>query len=246
MLILVLNQKESACLLSSDFRSENPLTQTRTFHTRNRYAQPKKTDKMKKLLVLKASEDIEQAEIDNIVNQILLYKIKSDVFEINSLSDLKQALQNGTKYDYIYLATHGCDTDFGNISGSLNVTWIQFAALICASECNKPGSIFLHSCCRGGLNQVAWKMFHCCENIEFICGPRNNILPVDLVISFNLFLFHREVRNLDPVVCADKVRQAIDVRLVCYDRLDIEVDPAYMQHCELISDEVIEAFNEMD
>jgi len=34
MLVLVLNQKESACLLSSDFRSENPLTQTRTFHTR--------------------------------------------------------------------------------------------------------------------------------------------------------------------------------------------------------------------
>jgi len=39
MLILVLNQKESACLLSSDFRSENPRTQTRTFHTRNRSMQ---------------------------------------------------------------------------------------------------------------------------------------------------------------------------------------------------------------
>jgi hypothetical protein len=39
MLILVLNQKESACLLSSDFRSENPPTQTRTFHTRKRYLQ---------------------------------------------------------------------------------------------------------------------------------------------------------------------------------------------------------------
>ena len=37
MLILVLNQKESACLLSSDFRSENPLTQTRTFHIQTRY-----------------------------------------------------------------------------------------------------------------------------------------------------------------------------------------------------------------
>jgi len=34
---LVLNRKESACLLSSDFRSENPLTQTRTFHTQNRW-----------------------------------------------------------------------------------------------------------------------------------------------------------------------------------------------------------------
>ena len=39
MLILVLNQRESGCLLSSDFRSENPLTQTRTFHTRNRWQQ---------------------------------------------------------------------------------------------------------------------------------------------------------------------------------------------------------------
>ncbi len=36
MLILVLNQWESACLLSSDFRSENPLTQTRTFHIQTR------------------------------------------------------------------------------------------------------------------------------------------------------------------------------------------------------------------
>jgi len=43
MLILVLNQKENVCLLSSDFHSENPLTQTRTFHTQNRYLQAKKT-----------------------------------------------------------------------------------------------------------------------------------------------------------------------------------------------------------
>ena len=41
MLILVLNQKEGACLLSSDFRSENPLTQTRTFHTQTRWQQAK-------------------------------------------------------------------------------------------------------------------------------------------------------------------------------------------------------------
>ncbi|GGG60745.1 hypothetical protein GCM10010976_34330 [Bizionia arctica] len=33
---LVLNQSESAYLLSSDFRSENPLTQARTFHIQNR------------------------------------------------------------------------------------------------------------------------------------------------------------------------------------------------------------------
>ena len=39
MLILVLNQRESACLLSSDFHSENPQTPTRTFHTRKRCKQ---------------------------------------------------------------------------------------------------------------------------------------------------------------------------------------------------------------
>lgn len=89
-------------------------------------------------------------------------------------------------------------------------------------------------------------MFHCCENIEFICDPRNNISPLDLVISFNLFLYHREVRDLDPVVCADKVRQAVDIRLVCYDRLDIEVEPAYIQHCELIADDVMKAFDDID
>src|SRR5690606_31275606 len=48
---LVLNRKESACLLSSDFHSENPQTQTRTFHTRNRY-QTVENRTMKQLLSL--------------------------------------------------------------------------------------------------------------------------------------------------------------------------------------------------
>jgi hypothetical protein len=197
---------------------------------------------MKKLLVLVASEDIEEAEVKNITSQIELYGISSDRFDIKSKEDLTNALYNGSKYDYIYLATHGCDTTFGNVSGSLDVTWIEFAAMICKSECNKDGTIFLHSCCRGGLNQVAWKMFNCCNHIEFVCGPRNNISPLDLITAFNLFLFHVEVRKLDPVVAADKVRLAIDVRLVCYDRLDTEVEPAYLNHCELIEKEVEEAF----
>ncbi len=198
---------------------------------------------MKKLLVLVASEDIEEAEVKNITSQIELYGIESDRFDIKTKENLSAALHNGSKYDYIYLATHGCDMNFGNVSGSLDVTWIEFAAMICMSECNKEGTIFLHSCCRGGLNQVAWKMFTCCNHIEFVCGPRNNISPLDLITAFNLFLFHVEVRNLDPVVAADKVRIAIDVRLVCFDRLDTEVDPAYLNHCELIEEDVQRAFS---
>jgi len=199
---------------------------------------------MKRLLIIKASCDVSEPELQNIVSQVELYGIETDRFEVTSKEELKEALNNGNEYDYIYLATHGCDTSFGNVSGTLEVTWIQFAALVCSSGCNKDGSVFLHSCCRGGLNQVAWQMFTCCNHIEFVCGPRNNITPVDLITAFNLFLFHVEVRNLDPVVAADKVRDAIDVRLVCYDRLDTEVDPAYLKHCELIKDDVDNAFNE--
>jgi hypothetical protein len=43
MLILVLNQKESACLLSSNLSTENPLTQTRAFHT-NRFSKQLKNE----------------------------------------------------------------------------------------------------------------------------------------------------------------------------------------------------------
>jgi hypothetical protein len=199
----------------------------------------------KKLLILKASEDIHKLEIENIINQVSIYGVESEMFDIKDYNDLKSALTNGQKYDYVYLATHGCDINFGNISGSLNVTWYDFGALICASNCNKPGSIFLHSCCRGGLNQVAYKMFNCCGNIDYICGPRNNINPIDLIMSFNLFLYFKEVRGLDPVVCAEKVKSSIDIRLVCYDRLDVEAEPAYLNHCELTIDKISEAFTNL-
>ena len=197
---------------------------------------------MKKMLILVASEDINEAEVKNISSQIEMYGIESDRFDIKSEQDLFDALTNGNDYEYIYLATHGCDTNFGCISGALDITWIQFAALVCTSGCNKEGTIFLHSCCRGGLNQVAWKMFNCCGHIEFVCGPRNNIEPVDLITAFNLFLYHLEVRKLDPVVAAEKVRSALDIRLVCHDRMETEVEPAYTAHCELIKDEVDKAF----
>ncbi len=47
MLKLVPNQKESLCLLASDFPSENPRTQTRTFHTQTRWQQAEKISEYK-------------------------------------------------------------------------------------------------------------------------------------------------------------------------------------------------------
>ena len=44
MLILVLNQMVFASLLASDFPSENPRTQSRTFHMHKRYKQAENRD----------------------------------------------------------------------------------------------------------------------------------------------------------------------------------------------------------
>lgn len=198
------------------------------------------------MLVLVASDDIAGDEVNNITSQVKLYGIEHKRFNIQSPKDLYAALNSGGAYDYIYLATHGCDVEFGNVSGSLSVTWLQFAAMVCSSGCNKQDAIFLHSCCRGGLSQVAWKMFNCCNKIAYVCGPRNDIRPVDLVTAFNLFLYNVEVRRIDPVVAADKVLSAIDTRLVCYDRLDVEGDVSYLSHCDLIEDDVSKAFEALD
>lgn len=199
----------------------------------------------KQMLVLVASEDVADEEVSNITSQVKLYGIDHRRYDIHSRNDLHAALYSGREYDYIYLATHGCDVEFGNVSGSLSVTWLQFAAMVCSSGCNKQDAIFLHSCCRGGLSQVAWRMFKCCNKIGYVCGPRNDIRPVDLVTAFNLFLYNVEVRRIDPVVAADKVLSAIDTRLVCYDRLDVETDVNYLSHCDLIEGDVMKAFEEV-
>lgn len=200
----------------------------------------------KNLLVLKASEDISDLEIANIVSQITLYGIKSDIENIDSYKKLYDVLHSGKKYDYIYLATHGCETSWGNISGTLDISWIDFGALVCHSDVTKPGCIFLHSCCRGGLNKVAWEMFACCEKIHFICGPRQTLYPVDLITAFNLFLYNVEVKRTDAVIAAEKVLKATDIRLVCFDRLETTVSVDYHHHCNLVSSDINNAFDKIE
>ncbi len=155
-------------------------------------------------------------------------------------------LYSGIKYDYIYLASHGCETHWGNISGTVNINWISFAALVCSSQVAKPGAIFLHSCCRGGLSQVAYQMFACCPKIEFVCGPRHDIYPVDLVISFNLFLYNIEVKRIDPVRSAEKVLTATDIRLLCSDRIETNSKADYISYCASIEPQIDNAFAEVN
>lgn len=200
----------------------------------------------KEMLILVASEDIHAAEVVNVESQARLYGINSEISAVTSFEDLYKALKQQPKRDYIYLATHGCESYWGNISGTLSIQWMHFAACVCITEAMKPGAIFLHSCCRGGLNQVAHQMFSCCNKVEFICGPRSSLDPVDLVMAFNLFLYNIETKKVDPVRAAEKVLAATDIRLKCYDRVEHCAGLDYQNHCNMNGPQIDEAFLSVD
>lgn len=184
----------------------------------------------KKLLILQASEDISDAEVLNIASQADMYGVKSTINKIKTRDDLRQALHTGTQYDYIYLCTHGDNECFGNSTGTLNMTWLEFGVTVCSANCTTKDSIFMLSCCRGGLNQVAYDMFLTCGKIQYLCGPRQNVRPVDLVIGFNIFLYNIEVRRMDPIVAAQKVLQATDIRFKCFDRMETETEVGFIEY----------------
>jgi hypothetical protein len=184
----------------------------------------------KKLLIIVASDDIENFEIANISSQANLYGIVVHLERVNSYGDLYVALCKGVRFDYIYLASHGCEDYFGNISGTMKVTWSQFSMLICYSAVPNKGAIFFHSCCRGGAAQVAFQMFSSCELIDYVCGPRHLLKSVDLITAFNLFLYFIEVKKIDAVRSAEKVLSATDIRLICFDQVEVAMDLSYENH----------------
>ena len=182
----------------------------------------------KKLLVVQACDDVVADEVKNIVSQASLYGIKTQCEPVLSSQEMSRVLRSGERYDYVYLATHGNDQSFGTQDSSkFCMSWMDFSVEICMSLCTNDDAIFMHSCCRGGLHQVAYTMFGCCPRISYVCGPRQSLLPHELVIGFNIFLFNVFARRMDPIVATDKITKATDLRFQCFDRLEAEADPIY-------------------
>lgn len=184
----------------------------------------------KKMLILRASDDISDAELTNIVSQTRMYGIETKISTISNINHIREEFSNNVKYNYVYLASHGSDSCFGSNSGELKVMWTEFASEICNGSVMEEDSIILHSCCRGGLDQVAYDLFSYCNKIQFICGPRQNVNPIDLITAFTIFLYNIEMRKIDPVVSAQKVLSATDIRLVCFDRLETISKASYQNH----------------
>jgi hypothetical protein len=186
----------------------------------------------KDFLILKACGHADEGlEIENIKSLAELYGMNTKVACINNYDNLNEALKSHGQFDYVYLSSHGNNEGFCNECRSLEMTWMDFGGLICNSDCLKGDSILLLSCCRGGLNEVAYDMFWNCMKIEYVVGPRQSLTSADLLIGFHLLLYNLEHRGIDPIVACDKVLNGTDIRFKCFDRMETASDPAFIARC---------------
>jgi len=199
----------------------------------------------KDFLILQAcGHSDEKCEIENIKAQAELYEMNVVTKCINDVKCLEKALKENGDFDYIYLSSHGSDVGFSNESEELNVNWTDFGEMICDTQCLKEGSILMLSCCRGGLNNVAYDMFWNCGNIEYVVGPRQSLTSADILIGFNLLLYNLEHRGIDPIVASKKVLKGTDIRFKCFDRLETMSDPAYIIRAKELEEELQRLYEE--
>jgi hypothetical protein len=187
----------------------------------------------------------EDQECKNIYTQAEMYGITTSVIEPQSVSDLKKSLKGGIKYDYIYLSSHGSADGLCNHTNSIKLTWLDFGLMLCESACMKENCILMLSCCRGGLNQVAYDLIYCCENISYVVGPRQSLPADDMLISFNIFLYNVRHRGLDPIVACEKIKAGTDIRFVCFDRLEVEAEAGYILKQDHYREEMERRWQEM-
>ena len=66
-----------------------------------------------------------------------------------------------------------------------------------------------------------------CNKISYVCGAKQSVKNIDLIIGFNVFLYNVESRNISPVIAAEKSKQATDIEFVCFDRTEVIANPHY-------------------
>ncbi|WP_299121290.1 hypothetical protein [uncultured Tenacibaculum sp.] len=176
----------------------------------------------------------EENETLVIGKQLELYDYDVNVCNIENNEELVKVLEEDKKYDIIYLSAHGDNQGFTNEAEDYECSWKNFGELLYNANCLADENILLLSCCRGGLNKVAYDMFFICPEIEYICGPRLSLDSSEMLIGFNVFLFNSVYLNLDPIVATEKVLKATDMRFKCFDRLETISETGYLLHTEVI------------
>jgi len=174
----------------------------------------------------------ENHEVKCLVSKCSLLGITPQTVQISSEEELDEILSKRKKYDFIYLSAHGGTEGFSNDDDTLFLSWEDLATKLCQGKNMTKKCIVMLSCCRGGLNEVAYTLFHLCDDIQYVCGPRQDLSSCELSIAFHIFLFNYFERNLDPIEAAKKVKKGTGIRLVCFDRLETRTTEGYSKYVE--------------
>nr|WP_315258715.1 hypothetical protein [uncultured Flavobacterium sp.] len=187
---------------------------------------------MKNLLFVRITPDVLTNSAQGLFSFVQHFDINIVAKDIQKVEELEPLLE-GNKYDYIYLAGHGDETCFTD-NNDFNLSWSDIGNLICKTDCLNPESIIMLYCCKGGMGSVVYTLMGMCENIKYVCGAKQSVSSLDLTTAFTMFLYHFEHRGINPVISAQKASLATDIRLECYDRGDVEMNPLFHQYyyCE--------------
>jgi len=180
----------------------------------------------KKLLFIRISDDISDITEGAIYCKSALHKIEFESIKFTSAIELEKHL-DGKQYDYIYFAGHGNIYCLGE-SNICKLYWEQIAEIICNKKCLYENAIIMLYCCKGGLNDIAYKLFANCDSIEYVCGVKQNVLSIDLLVGFNVFLYNIGHRAIDPILSAQRATLATEVRFECFSRSEAESNLTYL------------------
>ena len=179
----------------------------------------------KRILFLKACGSSEEPyECNGICEQAKMYGIDCVCKDIRCNKDVAAVLSSNDSFDYIYLSAHGCAEGFGSEDKQVDMDWEEFSQKLCENHVMNEDCILMLSCCRGGLMQVAYKLFNGCSQISYVLGPRQSLTSADMHICFGIFLYNMEIRHTDPIVACEKIKLATDQRFSCYDRQEEEMN----------------------
>jgi len=183
---------------------------------------------MKQFLLLRASHDICQVEIEHIQTVARMHGLEPRVHLVDSQESLNSLEQYTFEFDYIYLASHANPDGFGD--QQFFVPWFSFAHVICPLNMFTDRAVFLLACCRGGVEKVSYDIFAGCDRIQFVCGPRWKVTAPDLTVGFHTFIYNMENRRLQPNQAAERASHATGFDFLCYDRVEIERKPEFERH----------------
>jgi hypothetical protein len=192
---------------------------------------------MKRMLLVKASDDVCADEIEHIENVCQMFGIEHNSIELTQLDGFQNQVADLGKFDFLYVGAHADTFGFGEATGNRFFGWAEFGIVLCSANCLCPEAILLLGCCRGGLKMVAMKLFRACPKIDYISGPRWTVTAQDITTAFHVFLYNIEIRREQPSTASMRASQATGYDFYYYDRVEIE---------DTVSSRVAEALLEQD